>query len=73
MGEEDESMPRKKLLVEDARAGLNALRQHVLNEMQGTPASYRDKFRVLARTRAKTMNQQAAESASQPSTPRPNH
>lgn len=64
-------MPRKKLLVENARAGLNTLRQHVLNEMQVPPESYREQFRTLARQRVLTAHHQSEE-AKGPRR-RPNH
>lgn len=46
-------MTRKKLLVEDARTGLNALRNQLMQEFQSN-SSYRERFRRLARERAIT-------------------
>lgn len=63
-------MPRKKLLVEDARVGLDMLRQHVLKELNATPASsYRDQFRMLARKRVNAMLDSADQR--EPATPHP--
>jgi hypothetical protein len=65
-------MPRKKLLVQEARAGLDELRQHVLKELQAPPASsYREQFRARARKRAKTRRHSSAKPDSQPPTPHP--
>ena len=49
-------MTRKKPLVEDARKGLDALRNQLFDDMRKSPAgSYRDQFRSLARKRVSVM------------------
>ncbi len=45
-------MAKKKPLVEDARKGLDALKQHMFQQIrEQEPHSYREKFRSLARER----------------------
>ncbi len=49
-------MPRKKPLVENARDGLDSLKNELLREMKSqTPHSYRDRFLSLARAKAERL------------------
>lgn len=59
-------MARKKPLVEDARNGLNALRNHVFQQIQRPSDSYREKFRNLARERVAVMNRPQDDPDSKP-------
>lgn len=60
-------MPKKKPLVGDARSGLDALKNQLMQELHGasTP-SYRDRFRELARQRVVTQGQDVKNSEPPP-------